>query len=147
MNGWEFLRKHGVDFNILCTVNAANEKRGREVYRFFRDELKAEWRQFIPIVERATSETIDIANQGWAEQAGRNRLLYTQNGTLVTERSVGGRQYGQFMIDVFEEWVRHDVASVFVQLFDVTLGSIFRTPFALHPCTDLRNCPGSRTQR
>jgi uncharacterized protein len=102
-------------------VNAANEKRGREVYNFFRDELHAEWIQFIPIVERATRDTIDIANQGWAEQAGRNRLLYTQNGTLVTDRSVGGRQYGQFLIDVFEEWVRRDVGKVYVQLFDVTL--------------------------
>jgi uncharacterized protein len=125
MKGWEFLRRHEVDFNILCTVHAANEKNGKEVYRFFRDELHAEWVQFIPIVERATTKTIDIANRGWAEQAGRNRLLYTQNGTLVTERSVGGRQYGQFMIDVFEEWVRHDVASVFVQLFDVTLEAYF----------------------
>ncbi len=125
MNGWELLRKYGVDFNILCTVNAANETRGREVYRFFRDELHAEWIQFIPIVERATKDTVDIANQGWAEQAGRNRLLYTQNGTLVTERSVGGRQYGQFMIDVFDEWIRNDVASVFVQLFDVTLEAYF----------------------
>ena len=125
MNGWKLLRKHQVDFNILCTVNAANEKRGREVYRFFRDELHAEWIQFIPIVERAIKDTIDIANQGWAEQAGRNRLLYTQNGTLVTKRSVGSKQYGQFMIDVFEEWVRHDVASVFVQLFDVTLEAYF----------------------
>ncbi len=121
MNGWAMLRKHEVDFNILCTVHAANEKHGREVYRFFRDELHAQWIQFIPIVERASKETIEIANQGWAEQAGRNRLLYTQTGTLVTERSVGGRQYGQFMIDVFEEWVRHDVGTVFVQLFDVTL--------------------------
>ena len=121
MKGWAKLREFGVDFNILCTVNAANEKRGREVYQFFRDELHAEWIQFIPIVERATKETIDIANQGWAEQAGRNRLLYTQNGTLVTERSVGGKQYGQFLIDIFEEWVRHDVGKVYVQLFDVTL--------------------------
>src|SRR5271155_3602272 len=29
MQGWRQLRKHGVDFNILCTVNAANEKHGR----------------------------------------------------------------------------------------------------------------------
>lgn len=125
MKGWELLRKYEVDLNILCTVHAANEKRGREVYRFFRDELEAQWIQFIPIVERATTKTIGIANQGWAEMAGRNRMLYTQDGTLVTERSVGGRQYGQFMIDVFEEWVRHDVASVFVQLFDVTLEAYF----------------------
>lgn len=125
MNGWSVLRRNEVDFNILCTVHAANEKRGLEVYRFCRDELHAEWIQFIPIVERATPKTIDIANQGWTHEAGRNRLLYTQEGTLVTERSVGARQYGQFMIDVFEEWVRNDVASVFVQLFDVTLEAYF----------------------
>lgn len=125
MKGWEMLSKHGVDFNILCTVHAANEKHGREVYRFFRDELKAQWVQFIPIVERASKDTLDIANNGWGDENGRNRLLYTQTGNLVTERTVGGRQYGQFMIDIFEEWVRHDVGQVYVQLFDVTLESYF----------------------
>ena len=125
MKGWEVLRRHNVDFNILCTVHAANQTKGREVYRFFRDELAAQFIQFIPIVERATTKTIDLANEGWSEKAGRNRLLYTQNGTLVTDRSVGGKEYGQLMIDVFEEWVRNDVASVFVQLFDVTLEAYF----------------------
>ncbi len=43
MQGWRYLRKHGVEFNILCTVNAVNEKHGRTVYRFFRDEMKAKW--------------------------------------------------------------------------------------------------------
>lgn len=125
MQGWRYLRKHGVEFNILCTVNAANEKYGRAVYRFFRDEMKARWLQFIPVVERASAETIDIANEGWSEQPGRKRLLYTQSGDLVTKRSVGGEQYGRFLVDVFEEWVRHDVAKVFVQLFDVTLEAYF----------------------
>jgi len=136
MEGWEVLRRHNVDLNILCTVHAANEKRGREVYRFFRDELHAEFIQFIPIVERASRETIDIANNGWAGMAGRNRLLYTQSGTLVTERSVGPKQYGQFMADVFDEWVRNDVASVFVQLFDVTLEAYFgRNLLCIHAPT------------
>lgn len=125
MEGWRLLRKHQVDFNILCTVNAANEKHGRAVYRFFRDELDAKWIQFIPIVERATEQTIAIANQGWSEQPGRKRMLYTQTGNLVTERTVGGEQYGRFLVDVFEEWVRHDVAQVYVQLFDVTLEAFF----------------------
>jgi len=125
MKGWQQLRKHGVDFNILCTVNAVNEKHGRAVYRFFRDEMKAKWVQFIPIVERASEETLEIANQGWSEQPGRKRLLYTQTGNLVTERTVGAKQYGQFLIDIFEEWVRHDVGQVFVQLFDVTLEAYF----------------------
>ena len=121
MKGLAHLRRHEVNFNILCTVNAANEKHGREVYRFFRDELGAKWMQFIPIVERATAETLDIANLGWSARPGQKRMLYTQTGNVVTNRSVGGEQYGRFLVDVFEEWVRHDVGQVYVQLFDVTL--------------------------
>jgi len=89
MEGWRHLRRHGVEFNILCTVNAANEKHGRTVYRFFRDELRAKWVQFIPVVERATAETLEVANQGWSDRPGQKRLLYTQTGNLVTDR--GGR--------------------------------------------------------
>jgi uncharacterized protein len=81
--------------------------------------------QFIPIIERATEQTIDIANLGWSEQPNRKRLLYTQDGNLVTKRSVGGEQYGRFLVDIFEEWVRHDVGKVFVQIFDVTLEAYF----------------------
>ncbi len=126
MRGWRFLKSHGVEFNILCTVNAANEKHGRRVYRFFRDELGAKWVQFIPIVERATVETLAIANQGWSDRPGAGkRLLYTQTGDLVTDRTVGSEQYGRFLIDIFEEWVRRDVGRVFVQLFDVTLEAYF----------------------
>ncbi len=125
MAGWRQLRRYGVEFNILCTVNAANEQHGRRVYRFFRDELGAKWVQFIPIVERATEQTLQIANQGWSAQSGGKRLLYTQTGNLVTERTVGAEQYGRFLIDVFEEWVRHDVGNVYVQLFDVTLEAFF----------------------
>ncbi len=126
MDGWRLLRKHHVEFNILCTVNAANQDHGRLVYRFFRDELGAKWMQFIPIVERASETTLAIANQGWSvRDDGRKRLLYTQTGNLVTERSVGSEQYGRFLIDIFEEWVRHDVGTVYVQLFDVTLEAFF----------------------
>ena len=38
---------------------------------------------------------------------------------------MGAEQYGRFLIDVFEEWVRHDVGQVYVQLFDVTLEAMF----------------------
>jgi uncharacterized protein len=125
MKGWAALRKHDVDFNILCTVNAANQHHGRAVYRFFRDELQATWVQFIPVIERATEQTIQVANKGWSEVPGQKRVLYTQTGNLVTERTVGAEQYGTFLIDVFEEWVRRDVGKVYVQLFDVTLEAFF----------------------
>jgi uncharacterized protein len=125
MRGLDRLKAHGVSFNILCTVNAANQHRGREVYQFFRDTLGATWIQFIPIIERATAETLPIANRGWSEVPGANRLLYTQTGDLVTERSVSPRGYGQFLIDIYEDWLRRDVGRVFVQMFDVTLEAYF----------------------
>jgi uncharacterized protein len=114
-----------VEFNVLCTVNAANQAHGRRVYQFFRDELGATWIQFNPLVERATADTIEIANLGWSERPKEKRLLYTQTGTLVTDRSVGGAAYGRFLVDIFEDWVRHDVGKVYVQLFDVTLEAYF----------------------
>lgn len=123
MSGWEALLRHGVDFNILCTLHAANAGHPVEVYRFFRDELQAQFIQFIPIVERASEETLSIANQGWSQRPGGERPLYRQFGHLVTERSVRPEQYGRFLIGVFEEWVRRDVGKVYVQSFDVALGS------------------------
>ncbi|MCI0478794.1 MAG: SPASM domain-containing protein, partial [Anaerolineales bacterium] len=36
--------------------------------------------------------------------------------------SVTGRQYGNFLIAIFDEWVRRDVGRMFVQIFDVALG-------------------------
>jgi uncharacterized protein len=52
-------------------------------------------------------------------------LLYTQSGNLVTKRSVGDEQYGRFLVNIFEEWVPHDMGRVYVQLFDVTLEAYF----------------------
>jgi uncharacterized protein len=121
--GWDTLQRHDVDVNILCTLHDANADEPLRVYRFFRDELGARYIQFIPIVERATAETLPMANEGWHERAGADRMLYTQTGSLVTERSVTAEQYGRFLVSVFEEWVRHDIGVVFVQMFDVTLGA------------------------
>ena len=52
LKGLNFLTKHKVDFNVLCTVNTINSNNSLEVYRYFRDEISAEFIQFIPIVER-----------------------------------------------------------------------------------------------
>jgi uncharacterized protein len=123
MRGWETLRRHGVEVNILCTIHAANTDHPLEVYRFFRDELQTAYMQFIPIVERTTQEFLPLANLGWGERPGADRPLYTQRGNLVTERTVGAEQFGRFLIAIFDEWVRRDVGTVFVQTFDVALGS------------------------
>ncbi len=43
----------------------------------------------------------------------------------MTERSVGGLQYGRFLVDIYEEWLRGDVGNVHMQLFDVSLHAYF----------------------
>ena len=101
------MQKHKVEFNILCTVNAKNSQHPLEVYRFFRDELGARYIQFIPIVER-DNETGN------------------QEGTRITDRSVRPEQYGRFLIEIFDEWVRRDVGKMFVQFFDGVLASYVR---------------------
>jgi uncharacterized protein len=121
MRGREFLQKHQVEFNILCTVHAANADHPLEVYRFFRDDLGAQFVQFIPIVERTTPEMLPLANKGWGKTETGQRPLYIQDGHMVTHRSVKPKQYGNFLITIFEEWVRRDVARVFVQIFDASL--------------------------
>ena len=85
IRGWELLRRHDVDVNILCTIHAANADYPLEVYRFFRDELETEFIQFIPIVERTTQDFLPMANLGWGERPGSDRPLYTQHGGLVTD--------------------------------------------------------------
>lgn len=104
MRGLSFLKTHAVEFNILTTVHAANAEHPLHVYRFLRDEVGAQFLQFIPIVERDNDTGF-------------------QEGNQVTDRSVTAKQYGDFLITIFDEWVRRDVGRLFVQIFDVSLAA------------------------
>ncbi|MEN8174069.1 MAG: anaerobic sulfatase maturase, partial [Chloroflexota bacterium] len=119
MLGMTLLEKHRVECNILTTVHAANADKPLETYRFLRDEVGAQFIQFVPIVERKN-------------QSG------FQEGFKVTRRSVTGKKYGKFLSAVFDEWVRRDVGSVFVQIFDVALGVWSRHPASL--CVFAETC-------
>lgn len=115
----ELMKKHGVDFNILTTVHAANAGYPLEIYRFFRDELKVSFIQFIPIVER------------------KNETGF-QEGNEVTQRSVTAEQWGNFLIKIFDEWVRNDVGEMYVQMFDAALASWYGMPPSM--CIFLEKC-------
>ena len=128
MEGWRALAARNVDVNILCTVHNANGDHPLEVYTFFRDELGAKFVQFIPIVERVTSELLPIANMGWGERGSDPRPLYITEGHHVTGRSIGSEQWGRFLVGVFDEWIKKDVGTVFVQMFDAALASWVGAP-------------------
>ena len=87
-----------VDFNTLSVVNNLSEGRGLEVYRFFRDEIGSGFMQFLPAVD------------------------WLPDGSLAPW-SVSGEGYGKFLCDAFDEWVRHDIGSTYVQIFDATLAN------------------------
>ncbi|MEZ5122404.1 MAG: anaerobic sulfatase maturase [Solirubrobacterales bacterium] len=135
MRGLGHLRAAGVEWNALTTIHAANAGRGREVYRFLRDECDARFVQLIPIIERV-AETAQDGTVPWS--SWRDRPLYVQEGEAVTGRSVTGEQYGRFLIEIFEEWVRRDVGHVFVQMFDVALANWVGAPPSL--CVHTQTC-------
>jgi len=112
MRGLRILQKHGVEYNILTTVNRINAAHPLEVYRFLRDEVKTTWIQFIPVIERINED---------------GRTLY-QQGTTVSENSVLPEQFGNFLITIFDEWVRHDVGKIFVQTFEAAVRSWLNMP-------------------
>jgi uncharacterized protein len=112
VRGLAALREHGVQWNALTTVNAANEARPGEVYRFLRDECACEFVQFIPIVELPSKDGVPY-------------------GDAVTDRSVSPSGWGSFLSGVFDEWVRRDVGEVFVQHFDVALANWYGEPSGL----------------
>jgi uncharacterized protein len=134
--GLDALREARVDWNALTTIHAANAEHGREVYRFLSDELGAKFVQFIPIIERVAEADANGAAVPWT--SWRDRPLYVQEGDTVTGRSVTGEQYGRFLIDVFEEWVRRDVGTVYVQMFDVALANWVGEPPSL--CVHSETC-------
>ncbi len=112
LRGLNALREYGVQWNALTTVNAANEAHPREVYRFLRDECGCEFVQLIPIVELPCRDGVPYGDE-------------------VTDRSVTPAGWGDFLIGVFEEWVRRDVGEVYVQHFDVALANWYGEPSGL----------------
>ena len=144
LRGIEVLKRHGVEFNTLTTVNRKNAEFPLEVYRFLKKNGSG-FMQFIPIVERIA-----------ARKAEDELSLVSQDyecAASVAPWSVNPRQFGRFLCTIFDEWVREDVGRFFVQLFDVSLQTwcgvesrlcIFRKTcggaLAVENCGDLYSC-------
>jgi uncharacterized protein len=129
MRGLSFLKKHGVEFNTLTVVNRKNAYFPLEVYHFLK-EIGSQYLQFIPVVEQVAQEPT----------ANGLRLLKPSSPehSIVSEWSVEPLQYGRFLRSIFTEWVRQDVGSTFVQIFDVALEAWIGMEPSL--CVFAKNC-------
>ncbi len=116
MAGIALLKKHKVEFNTLTVVSVSNAKHPVEVYDFLR-EVGSGYIQFIPLVERLPAEGAAREGLDFAEPPEPG-----QPASPVTRWSVPSEAYGDFLITIFDEWVKRDVGRVFVQMFDVSLG-------------------------
>ena len=110
----ELLVKHRVEFNTLTVINNINAEHPMEIYYFLKS-MGSRYLQFIPVVERVSA----------GEQVSGLKLVpNTYNGDArVTPWSVEPLKFGRFMSAIFDEWVKKDVGSYFVQLFDSTLAN------------------------
>jgi uncharacterized protein len=97
MRGLNLLKKHGVEYNVMGVVNDYNVDYPLEFYRFFK-ETDSRFIQFAPIVEQMA----DGSPAPW---------------------NVPSERWGDFLITIFDEWVRNDVGRFFIQYFDSTLAN------------------------
>lgn len=108
IRGIRLLQKHGVEWNAMGVVNNCNADHPLDVYHFYKD-LGCQYIQFAPVVERLLPHP-----------DGRH-LASPHEVAPLAPFSVRPGQYAHFCCTIFDEWVRHDVGQVFVQLFDATL--------------------------
>ena len=117
MHGISLLKKHQVEWNAMAVVNAYNAEHPLEFYHFFRDN-GCQYLQFTPIVERLTEH-----------EDGRTLASLTDVGhkdnheITIADFSVTPEQWGKFLCTIFDDWVRHDVGKIFVEIFDCTLAN------------------------
>ena len=134
LRGLRLLQKHKVDYNVLASVARETAKHPLEVYRFLKKE-GVEFIQFTPIVERM----LDTDSRRYGLRlAGPAVLDREEQQTELTPWSVIPEEYGDFLIDVYEEWVRHDVGTVFVMNFEWALNAWIGNPSPV--CIHAKQC-------
>ena len=126
MHGLELLKRHGVDFNVLVTVARDVARYPLEIYRFLKSE-GVRHIQFNPVVERVPSASQVSLGLHFAIPP-ELRLHVVPEPAMVTEQTVAPEAYGDFLITIFDEWVRQDVGEIHVMNFEWALASWCQLP-------------------
>lgn len=114
INGYFLLKKYKVPTEILCVVNADNVKYPIEIYRFFKS-LNIQYLTFIPLVNKM------------------NKLRYD-----VCDNSVPAKAFGNFLIQIFDEWKEKDIGNIKIQIIEETLKTAFNKDHNL--CVFKKTC-------
>jgi len=120
----KLLQQYGVSYNVLVCVTKESSKRAKEIYQFFKRE-EIQYIQFIPIVERLPDEK---AVELGLRHAVPPSLTELEAQRTVSSWTVESESYGDFLIEVFDEWVRNDVGTMHVMNFEWALTSWLGLP-------------------
>lgn len=108
MKSVELLKKQGVEFNTLTVINRLNAEDPLRVYEFLKS-IGSDYMQFTPIQDRCATnenETLRLVANDYTGEA------------IVTDESVLPGQWGYFLIQVFDQWIKNDVGKIFVRQFE-----------------------------
>ena len=140
MNAIELLKKHQITFNALCVINQDNGAFPLEVYRFLRDEVQPQVIQFIPCVE--PKNFTNVAPNKWKTkdliQIGDISLSPENESSYLTSWSVGSTQWGTFLTTIWDEWIRQDFGTVFIDQFENVISQMFG--FGAQKCVSAEFC-------
>ncbi|MGR5062864.1 anaerobic sulfatase maturase [Photobacterium sp. DNB22_13_2] len=133
-----------IEFNTLTVVSTANVQHALSVYRYLK-QLGSQHMQFTPLVEQKASEST----------ASGLTLINPESNIAgeVCGWSVEPNAFGEFLTQIFHEWVRQDIGNVFIQMFENTFALTCEQPaqicvfspqcgsaFALEANGDLYSC-------
>lgn len=134
MRGLKLLQQYGVEYNVMASVARETARQPLEVYRFFKAQ-GIEFIQFVPLIER-------LAGAGerrlGLNLAGPAALDEEEQNTAVTNWTVKPEDYGDFLIAIYEEWVRNDVGTTFVMNFEWALNAWIGNPSPV--CIHAKQC-------
>lgn len=142
MAAMSLLKAHHVEFNTLTVVGKHNVEHALEVYEFL-VAAGSRYIQFIPLVERLSNDA----------SSALQLVLPGESAARLAPWTVPSWQFGDFLCQIFDLWVRRDVERVSVQMFDVAMAAWTGQPpvlcvhsatcghaFALESNGDLYNC-------
>ena len=124
MKAIALLKKYGIEFNVLVTVTHEVSRHPKEVYDFLKEQGLTHI-QFNPVVERTAGADEQVLGLTFAQPG---KISLSTPTPRVSPHSVAPAAYGEFLIAIFDEWVRKDVGTVYVMNFEWALASFLRLP-------------------
>ncbi|EJG8058487.1 anaerobic sulfatase maturase [Escherichia coli] len=122
MRALTLLQKHHVDYNVLVCINRTSAQQPLQVYDFLCD-AGVEFIQFIPVVERLADET-----------AASDGLKLHAPGDIqgeLKEWSVRPDEFGEFLVAIFDHWIKRDVGKIFVMNIEWAFANFVGAPGAV----------------